>query len=178
MVHPQKRHLLRKLLDSTIGRILELKHELVNLDNLEYRYDNHLTFSKPIFHLGHSSPFKGHASSFWASRKALLRLSAILLRIFKVFSDFHRYTKKLNLNVEIEITYFLETSYHDSTMAQIGMTPNEVELTIPSYVTSGMLTINISKNIRDSFPWGPGIGKISQPRYDVQHKRYHTFEMV
>ena len=33
MVHPQKRHLLRKLLDSTIGRILELKvHELLYLD--------------------------------------------------------------------------------------------------------------------------------------------------
>ena len=30
--------LLRKLLDSTIGRILELKHDLVNLDNLEYSY--------------------------------------------------------------------------------------------------------------------------------------------
>ena len=38
MVHPQKRMLLRKLLDSTIGRILELKHDLVNLDNLEYSY--------------------------------------------------------------------------------------------------------------------------------------------
>ena len=49
--------------------------------------------------------------------------------------------------MDIEITYFLETSYHDSTMAQIGMTPNEVELTIPSYVTSGMLTINISKTL-------------------------------
>ena len=36
MVHPQKRILLRKLLDSTIGRILELKHDLVNLDSLEY----------------------------------------------------------------------------------------------------------------------------------------------
>ena len=52
--------------------------------------------------------------------------------------------------MEIEITYFLETSYHDSTMAQIGMTPNEVELTIPSYVTSGMLTINISKILPQS----------------------------
>ena len=38
MVHPQKRILLRKLLDSTIGRILELKHDLVGLDNLEYSY--------------------------------------------------------------------------------------------------------------------------------------------
>ena len=38
MVHPQKRMLVRKLLDSTIGRILELKHDLVNLDNLEYSY--------------------------------------------------------------------------------------------------------------------------------------------
>ena len=38
MVHPQKRLLLRKLLDSSIGRILELKHDLVNLDNLEYSF--------------------------------------------------------------------------------------------------------------------------------------------
>ena len=30
----------------------------------------------------------------------------------------------------------LEYTYHDSTMAQIGVTPNEVELTIPSFVTS------------------------------------------
>ena len=30
----------------------------------------------------------------------------------------------------------LEYSYHDSTMAQIGVTPNEVELTIPTFVTS------------------------------------------
>ena len=38
MVHPQKRILLRKLLDSTIGRILELKNDLVNLDCIEYSY--------------------------------------------------------------------------------------------------------------------------------------------
>ena len=38
MVHPQKRLLLRSLLDSTIGRIIELKHELVNLDFIEYSY--------------------------------------------------------------------------------------------------------------------------------------------
>ena len=84
--------------------------------------------------------------------------------------------------MEIEIPYFLETSYHDSTMAQIGMTPNEVELTIPSYVTSGMLTINISKTLpqlETPFLGGPGIGKISQQRNDdVLHKRYHTLEMV
>ena len=38
MVHPQKRLLLRQLLDSTIGRIIELKHELVNLDFIEFSY--------------------------------------------------------------------------------------------------------------------------------------------
>ena len=32
VVHPQKRILLRKLLDGVIGRVLELKHELVGLD--------------------------------------------------------------------------------------------------------------------------------------------------
>ena len=34
----EKRLLLRKLLDSTIGRIIELKHELVNLDFIEYSF--------------------------------------------------------------------------------------------------------------------------------------------
>ena len=61
MVHPQKRILLRKLLDSTIGRILELKNDLVNLDCIEY-------------------------------------------------------------------------SYHDVTMADLGLTPSEVELIVPKFV--------------------------------------------
>lgn len=61
MVHPQKRILVRKLLDSTIGRIMELKHDLVNLDNLEY-------------------------------------------------------------------------SYHDGTMAELGLNPSEVELIVPKFV--------------------------------------------
>ncbi|EUB64243.1 IQ and AAA domain-containing protein [Echinococcus granulosus] len=38
IVHPQKRILLRKLLDSLIGRILELKEEMVKLDLSEYHY--------------------------------------------------------------------------------------------------------------------------------------------
>ena len=36
--HLEGRLLLRKLLDSTIGRIIELKHELVNLDFIEYSF--------------------------------------------------------------------------------------------------------------------------------------------
>lgn len=38
MVQPQKRLLVRKLLDATLGRMLELKHELVNLDLSEFSY--------------------------------------------------------------------------------------------------------------------------------------------
>ncbi|TRY75655.1 hypothetical protein TCAL_00505, partial [Tigriopus californicus] len=38
IVQPQKRLLLRQLLNGVIGRILELKHELVHLDNLEISY--------------------------------------------------------------------------------------------------------------------------------------------
>lgn len=38
IVHPQKRLVVRKLLDSCIGRVLELKHELVNLDLSEFSY--------------------------------------------------------------------------------------------------------------------------------------------
>lgn len=37
-VQPQKRPLLRKLLDSALGRILELKHELVEIELSEYNY--------------------------------------------------------------------------------------------------------------------------------------------
>ncbi|XP_053974320.1 dynein regulatory complex protein 11 isoform X1 [Hylaeus volcanicus] len=38
VIQPQKRVLLRKLLDSCVGRILELKHELVEIDLSEYSY--------------------------------------------------------------------------------------------------------------------------------------------
>ncbi|XP_034937437.1 dynein regulatory complex protein 11 [Chelonus insularis] len=38
MIQPQKRLILRKLLDSTLGRILELKHELVEVDLSEHHY--------------------------------------------------------------------------------------------------------------------------------------------
>ncbi|XP_053115050.1 IQ and AAA domain-containing protein 1-like isoform X3 [Hemicordylus capensis] len=42
MVHPQKRLLLRQLLDAVLGRILELKQELVELDLSEYHYMDHV----------------------------------------------------------------------------------------------------------------------------------------
>ncbi|XP_046609162.1 dynein regulatory complex protein 11 [Neodiprion virginianus] len=38
VVQPQKRILIRKLLDSCVGRVLELKHELVDVDLSEYNY--------------------------------------------------------------------------------------------------------------------------------------------
>ncbi|KAJ1529199.1 hypothetical protein ONE63_006003 [Megalurothrips usitatus] len=38
MVQPQKRLLVRSLLDMSLGRMLELKHELVNLDLSEFSY--------------------------------------------------------------------------------------------------------------------------------------------
>ncbi|KAK0180478.1 hypothetical protein PV327_006116 [Microctonus hyperodae] len=38
MIQPQKRRLIRKLLDYTLARVLELKHELVEVDLSEYNY--------------------------------------------------------------------------------------------------------------------------------------------
>ncbi|XP_003798312.3 IQ and AAA domain-containing protein 1 [Otolemur garnettii] len=38
MVHPQKRALIRKILDGVMGRILELKHEMVELELTEFHY--------------------------------------------------------------------------------------------------------------------------------------------
>ena len=38
IVHPQKRRVLRHVLDGTIGRILELKNEMVQLEFSEFHY--------------------------------------------------------------------------------------------------------------------------------------------
>lgn len=38
IVHPQKRLLLKKILDGILGRILELKQEMVNLELSDYHY--------------------------------------------------------------------------------------------------------------------------------------------
>ena len=38
MLQPQKRLLIRKLLDCTVGRVIELKHELVEVDLCEHSY--------------------------------------------------------------------------------------------------------------------------------------------
>jgi len=38
IVHPQKRRVLRHMLDGTMGRILELKNEMVNLEYSEFHY--------------------------------------------------------------------------------------------------------------------------------------------
>lgn len=38
IVHPQKRRLIRDVLDSVIGRVLELKHEMVEKEYSEYHY--------------------------------------------------------------------------------------------------------------------------------------------
>lgn len=38
VIQPQKRLLIKQLLDSCLGRVLELKHELVEIDLSEYHY--------------------------------------------------------------------------------------------------------------------------------------------
>ncbi|XP_034250065.1 dynein regulatory complex protein 11 [Thrips palmi] len=48
IVQPQKRLLVRKLLDASLGRMLELKHELVNLDLSEFSYYDDVLISMNI----------------------------------------------------------------------------------------------------------------------------------
>ncbi|XP_075224915.1 dynein regulatory complex protein 11 [Lycorma delicatula] len=48
IVQPQKRLLIRKLLDASIGRFLELKHELVNLDLSEFSYHDEVLIESKI----------------------------------------------------------------------------------------------------------------------------------
>ncbi|XP_037956231.1 dynein regulatory complex protein 11 [Teleopsis dalmanni] len=43
MVQPQKLLLLRKLLDACLGRVIELKHDLVNIDLMEFSYNDEVT---------------------------------------------------------------------------------------------------------------------------------------
>lgn len=38
VVHPQKRRVLRHLLDGVMGRVLEIKGEMVNLELSEFHY--------------------------------------------------------------------------------------------------------------------------------------------
>lgn len=40
ILQPQKRVLIRKLLDSCLGRAIELKHDLVSIDMMEFNYDD------------------------------------------------------------------------------------------------------------------------------------------
>jgi len=40
MIQPQKRQLVRKLLDACLGRVVELKHDLVNIDLMEFSYND------------------------------------------------------------------------------------------------------------------------------------------
>lgn len=40
MLQPQKRLLVRKLLDGCLGRVIELKHDLVNIDMMEFSYND------------------------------------------------------------------------------------------------------------------------------------------
>lgn len=40
MIQPQKRLLVRKLLDACLGRVIELKHDLVNIDLMEFSYND------------------------------------------------------------------------------------------------------------------------------------------
>ncbi|KAF6203130.1 hypothetical protein GE061_003545 [Apolygus lucorum] len=48
IAQPQKRMLIRKLLDASIGRMLELKHELVNIDLSEYSYFDDVMVERQI----------------------------------------------------------------------------------------------------------------------------------
>ena len=38
IVHPQKRRILRFLLDALVGRLIELRNEMVRFDSCEYTY--------------------------------------------------------------------------------------------------------------------------------------------
>ncbi len=40
MVQPQKRILIKKLLDSCLGRVIEIKHDLVSIDMFEFNYND------------------------------------------------------------------------------------------------------------------------------------------
>lgn len=60
MVHPQKRILIRKLLDGVMGRILELKNEMVELELTEFHYLDDIlqdlklvpVSTQGVFHIG------------------------------------------------------------------------------------------------------------------------------
>ena len=52
IVQPQKRRLIRHVLEGTMGRILELKNEMVQLELLEYHYFEDILVDKKLTPVG------------------------------------------------------------------------------------------------------------------------------
>ncbi len=46
LIHPQKRSIIRILLDGIVGRLVELKHEMIKFDCCEYTYFEDLTLDQ------------------------------------------------------------------------------------------------------------------------------------
>ena len=98
IVHPQKRILLRQLLDCTIGRILELKVEFCTIVFGHAPSTTH--------HLVHGSP--------WVTLE----------------TNSHLFFKHEMVSLDN-----LEFSYHDETLSRMGISPSEIDLVIPKFVT-------------------------------------------
>ena len=74
IVHPQKRRVLRHLLDGIMGRVLEIKNEMVLLELNEYHYfDDVLSDLKltPVRNLKFEKCFKVSISTKYLSKLAL-----------------------------------------------------------------------------------------------------------
>ena len=52
IIHPQKRRLLRHVLDGTIGRMLEIKQELVKLELTDFSYFDDIITSLKLTPVG------------------------------------------------------------------------------------------------------------------------------
>lgn len=52
IIHPQKRRLLRHVLDGTIGRMLEVKQELVKLELTDFSYFDDIITSLKLIPVG------------------------------------------------------------------------------------------------------------------------------
>lgn len=75
IVHPQKRRVLRHVLDGTMGRILELKHEMVNLEFSEYHYFDDVLSDLKL------TPVSGFKKYMWGLQN---HIAVCMKQLFKI----------------------------------------------------------------------------------------------
>uniref|UniRef100_H2YYK9 ATPase AAA-type core domain-containing protein n=1 Tax=Ciona savignyi TaxID=51511 RepID=H2YYK9_CIOSA len=110
VVHPQKRRILRQVLDGTMGRLLEVKDEMVNLEFSEFHYFDDILSDLKLTPNDIEIPIPKY---FLHERKKVLQereqvLGKILAKMGPTVKDSDREAKKMSLEEAIRLVQIHE----------------------------------------------------------------------